>query len=182
MGTHNLLLRLGDAAYLEVIAVNPDAAPPGRRRWFGLDDHAADNLPRLSTWVARSEDIEESLAGVQEDLGLAESMSRGELEWLITVASDGRPALDGVAPSLIQWPRGVHPAPRLKDVGCQLRRLEAFHSDPIRVAALFEHLGLAAAVSVAHLPAGVRGYLAATIATPTGERTLATPRYGMERA
>ena len=44
MGTHNLLLRLGESVFLEVIAPDPAAAPPGRPRWFGLDDVAA---PRL---------------------------------------------------------------------------------------------------------------------------------------
>ena len=37
MGTHNFLLRLGDAMFLEVIAPNPAAPAPSRPRWFGLD-------------------------------------------------------------------------------------------------------------------------------------------------
>jgi len=37
MGTHNRLLSLGAEAYLEVIAIDPEAGPPGRARWFGLD-------------------------------------------------------------------------------------------------------------------------------------------------
>ena len=37
MGTHNVLLRLGDDVYLEVIAADPRAAAPARPRWFGLD-------------------------------------------------------------------------------------------------------------------------------------------------
>ncbi len=41
MGTHNLLLRLGDSLFLEVLAIDPDAPSPPRPRWFGLD-----NLPR----------------------------------------------------------------------------------------------------------------------------------------
>src|SRR4051794_29994915 len=35
MGTHNVLLRLGPDVYLEVIAIDPAARPPGRVRWFG---------------------------------------------------------------------------------------------------------------------------------------------------
>ena len=38
MGTHNHLLRLGDAVYLEIVALDPGAPPPGRPRWFGLDE------------------------------------------------------------------------------------------------------------------------------------------------
>lgn len=42
MGTHNRLLRLagGERLYLELIAIDPAAAPPSRPRWFGLDDPA----------------------------------------------------------------------------------------------------------------------------------------------
>jgi Glyoxalase-like domain len=181
MGTHNLLLGLGAAAYLEVISIDPTATPPGRRRWFGLDDYGATALPRLSAWVARTADIEQSVAATAEDLGIAESMSRGELEWRITLPAGGRPALDGVAPALIQWPTGVHPAPRLKDVGCRLRRLETFHSEATRVRALFDKLGLADAVSVAALPPDVGGYLSATIDTPAGARILTTPGGRSER-
>lgn len=175
MGTHNLLLSLGATTYLEVISINPAAAPAGRPRWFGLDDCLAADVPRLSAWVARSDNIEASLAEAREDLGSVESMSRGEFEWRITVPPNGRPSLDGVVPALIQWPSGVHPARRLKDLGCRLRRLEAFHSDPARVSSLFERLGLAGVVSVAPLQAGVAGHLAATIDTPAGPRSLATP-------
>ncbi len=51
MGTHNALLRLGRSAYLEVIAIDPDAPPPSRPRWYGLDDLAPDAPARLATWV-----------------------------------------------------------------------------------------------------------------------------------
>src|SRR5690606_32822306 len=49
MGTHNLLLRLGNDVYLEVIAIDPGAPAPGHPRWFGLDD--APTSPLLATWV-----------------------------------------------------------------------------------------------------------------------------------
>lgn len=38
MGTHNLLLRLGDALFLEVISPNPLVPAPARPRWFALDN------------------------------------------------------------------------------------------------------------------------------------------------
>ena len=37
MGTHNHLVGLGPDVYLEVIAIDQDAAAPRHRRWFGLD-------------------------------------------------------------------------------------------------------------------------------------------------
>ena len=40
MGTHNHLLRLGDATYLEVISIDESAPAPTGPRWFGFDDPA----------------------------------------------------------------------------------------------------------------------------------------------
>ena len=54
MGTHNVVLRLGTRLYLEVIAIDPAAPHPERRRWFGLDDLPSHARPRLATWVART--------------------------------------------------------------------------------------------------------------------------------
>ena len=57
MGTHNSVLRLGEAMYLEIIAVNPVAPRPSRPRWFELDRLETDSAPRLTTWIARTHDI-----------------------------------------------------------------------------------------------------------------------------
>ena len=175
MGTHNLLLRLGEAAYLEVISCNPAAPHPERPRWFELDKLEATTPPRLATWVVRTDDIRMTVAEMPEDIGGVEAMNRGDLEWLITIPSDGNLLLDGVAPALIQWPSGRHPASQLRDVGCNLLRLEAHHCEPTRVSRLFNHLGLRDVVSVQPLPDGAPGYLTAHIDTPTGLQTLSTP-------
>jgi len=37
MGTHNRVLGMFGGMYLEVIAIDPEAAAPQRPRWFGLD-------------------------------------------------------------------------------------------------------------------------------------------------
>src|SRR5450830_698760 len=73
MGTHNLLLRLGDSAFLEVIAPNPVAPRPDRPRWFGLDHPAVLREPRLATWVARTDDLRAWPADVLAPLGVVES-------------------------------------------------------------------------------------------------------------
>ena len=65
MGTHNRLLKIETAdfplAYLEIIAIDPAAAPPGRPRWFGLDEPALQarlqQAPQLVHLVARSTQI-----------------------------------------------------------------------------------------------------------------------------
>ncbi|MGH8810040.1 MAG: VOC family protein, partial [Noviherbaspirillum sp.] len=66
MGTHNLLLRLGEALFLELISPNPSAPAPTRPRWFALDTLGRQSPPRLSTWVVRSADIQAASAASSE--------------------------------------------------------------------------------------------------------------------
>ena len=60
MGTHNQLWRLTAREYIEVIAIDPDAPPVPRPRWFRLDEFAG--APRLTNWVCRTPDLARALA------------------------------------------------------------------------------------------------------------------------
>lgn len=181
MGTHNLLLRLGDSLYLEVIAANPNAAKPQRPRWFSLDKQNADSEPRLAAWVVRTDNVQATCAGISESLGEVEVMTRGSLQWRITVPTDGRQPLGGVAPALIEWQAAEHPALKMRNTGCSLLRLEAFHADEMRVCALFGILGLEQAVQVLTLSSSEDPYLLAHINTPNGVRTIGAPNRRLER-
>jgi hypothetical protein len=172
MGTHNLLLKLGDSLYLEVISPDPAAPKPARPRWFQLDEQQPDAPSRLATWVLRTTDIQATLAGSSEPLGNIEPMSRGRLNWRITIPPDGRLPFDGVAPALIEWQAETHPASRLRDVGCSFVKLEAFHPEAQRISALFRSLAVEGEVPVAPLRAGERPYLVAHVQTPAGLRKL----------
>ena len=127
MGTHNRLLSLGPDAYLEIIAIDPDAAPPGRPRWFSMDTPAMAarlaRAPALVHWVARTDDIDRELAG--QDVEILE-MQRGEFRWRIGVPRDGLLADGGARPTLIQW-ISRSPAAVLPDAGV---RLETFDPGP----------------------------------------------------
>ena len=170
MGTHNALLRLGDALYLEVIAVDPTATPPSRPRWFGLD--AAPERTCLGGWVARAQDLDATLKAATEPLGAVERMTRGALAWRIAVPDDGQWPLGGVGPALIEWPAGVHPAADLPNAGCALVSLELRHPEPARVDRLLTSLSLLEnGVSVAVLEAAVPRVVA-HLRTPLGLRTL----------
>lgn len=170
MGTHNLLLRLGDALFLEVIAINPDAPAPDRPRWFALDGLRPDAPAALSTWVVGTGDIRAAAAASTEDLGRIEPMSRGARNWLITIPADGSVAMDGVAPALIEWDDKPHPAGGLADHGLSLVKLQIFHPIPSRVAALLASVGLADDRVECHRADVPR--LAAQIQTPQGIRKL----------
>lgn len=164
MGTHNALLRLGPAVYLEVIAVDPEAPAPARPRWFRLDQD--DPAPRLATWVARTRDIRTAASPA---FGRIEAMERGALRWEITLPEDGGLPFDGIAPSLIQWRTEPHPAALLPDSGCTLAGLEGCHPQAEEVSRLVRALGLQDAFRVA---SGQPPRLEARIRTPGGLRIL----------
>lgn len=124
MGTHNRLLSLGPADYLEAIAIDPAARAPRAPRWFGLDGR---NGPaRLSNWVLRVEDMEAALALAPGDIGAPLELERGPYHWHITVPSTGILPFDGVFPALIEW-HGDTPAPALPDGGVRLVSLTVSH-------------------------------------------------------
>ena len=118
MATHNLLLSLASPrfprAYLEIIAIDPEASAPSRRRWYDLDDPALQAAiaggPSLVHWVVRAADIDAeagSLRRLGHDVGaiiVAERQTaRGRLRWRITVPADGRRPAAGAVPLLISW-------------------------------------------------------------------------------
>jgi hypothetical protein len=166
MGTHNRLLKLGERAYLEVIAVNPRAPHPGRPRWFAMD--APIKECRLATWVVRTHDIRAAVAASRLPLGKAEPMSRGRFDWQITVTDDGGLPLDGIAPTIIQW-QDVHPMDGVPDSDCSLERLEGFHPRAEEVRRALDAIGFDGPFSVTP---GEPARLVAHIRTPAGLRTL----------
>jgi len=177
MATHNWLLRLGDAVFLEVIAPNPAAPRPPRRRWFALDDETPATPPRLAGWVARTGDVRAAAAAASEPLGHIEALSRGALRWLLTVPGDGSLPMGGAAPMVIEWHAqgqiGGHVASRLDDVGCSLRALHVYHPEAHRLEAALRSIGFDDPLVIGSpLPAGEPPYLLAEIETPNGPRRL----------
>lgn len=175
MGTHNCFLKLGERVYLEVVSVNPGAPRPDRPRWFQLDELDSIRVPRLATWIVRTDDIQAAAAASPVPLGHVEPMSRGQLNWLITIPKDGSLPLQGLAPTLIQWPPETHPTNTLQDLGCSLIRLEGFHSQAEKVSDVLESIGFEGKFSVSPLPPGELPYLVAHIQTPAGPRQLRAP-------
>lgn len=173
MGTHNHLLRLGGRVYLEVITIDPDAPSPGRPRWFSLDEPEMQRSlaagPRLIGWVARTRGIHQVAAHSPIDPGKPETMTRGALEWLFTVPSDGRLREGGAFPPLIEWPADrPMPVESMPDLDCRLLAFEIGHPDPDRLNAAFDAIGLdrGGLVSVHRDPDGPS--LRARIDTPRG--------------
>lgn len=152
MGTHNCLLSLGPSSYLEVIAIDPEAPPPSRPRWFGLDHPGTAarlaEAPSLLTWVVHGVNKAELEASLRDRLGPIETMRRGDLEWQITIPDSGRPPAEGALPALIAWATGEagtevdHPAQRLPYRGCLLERLYIQHPEADGIVRPFTALGV----------------------------------------
>lgn len=134
MGTHNRLLALGGEGfartYLEIIAIDPEAEPPRRPRWFGMDDPALQaavrESPRLAHMVLRCTQIEMlrwGLINMGVDPGVPVAIERdtpqGKLSWRMLLRDDGRLACDGCLPTLIEWGER-HPADAMPASGLSL--------------------------------------------------------------
>jgi hypothetical protein len=141
MRTHNRLLNLWGGAYLEVIAVDPDAAviETPRPRLFALDDPAQRKRleagPQLVHWVVRVNRpklLARWQAQYPERIPAVVPMTRGAYTWDLTVPVDGtfpawQGAGDGLLPSLIQWDTPQHPSASLPETGIALKSLTGFH-------------------------------------------------------
>ncbi|HZF80330.1 MAG TPA: VOC family protein [Rubrivivax sp.] len=176
MGTHNRLVKIAGPAfplaYLEIIAMDPDAAAPARPRWFGLDEPALRarlaKSPRLIHWVARSTMLDMHRWGLitvgqrpGDPVKASRPVASGTLSWEILVAEDGRPDCNGALPTLIQW-HSPHPAETMADSGVSLQAL-VIGGVPVRARDVLRPRG----ISWRDEPG-----LAATLNTPRGDVTL----------
>ena len=181
MGTHNRLLAIGTAAYprayLEIIAIDPTAVPPERKRWFDLDDHALQQAvrhqPRLIHFVASTPDATSALKAL-EHLGIQRgallqaerATPHGPLSWRISVRADGQRLFYGGLPTLIEW-GGVHPADTMPEAGLALRSVHVCHPRPLDLQAAHAAIGLQGVAVEQGAP-----NLSVTLASPKGEVTL----------
>lgn len=190
-GTHNRLLNVSSSAfalaYLELIAINPEAdstaraGAGGQKRWFDMDDDALREQvrahgPRLIHWVARVPDVRAAaarLATLEIDRGEVLRASRatptGLLQWQITVRPDGRRLFDGCLPTLIEW-GAVHPAAAMPASGVAMESLTLHHP---RAAALHGALHAIGLADVALLRADTAA-VQARLLTPRGVVTLSS--------
>jgi hypothetical protein len=177
MGTHNRLFSIATPAfartYFEIIAIDPQAGEPGRKRWFDLDDaamrEALARSPQLVHWVVRVDDVMRAVVvwrrrGIDRGrvLAAARDTPDGMLRWQITVRDDGRRLCGGALPTLIEW-GDRHPAETMPSSGVTLRALRLRARDPVALAGALDAIGL----GTLPIEAGVDG-LQAELQTPRG--------------
>ncbi|MBR9762126.1 MAG: VOC family protein [Rhodobacteraceae bacterium] len=164
MGTHNRLMRLGEASFLEVIAPDPDAEAPTHPRWFGLDHPPA--TPRLAHWLVRWPGLtRQAIPGVN---GPAIRQRRGDLSWLITVPEDGTLPHGGAFPSFLDWEMAEEAIPprAMPSLGFDLTALRVTHPEAPRLAETLAPVLQDPRVS---WRTGAEVALSATLAGPTGD-------------
>jgi Glyoxalase-like domain len=174
MGTSNHLLQLGDAVYLEIVAVDPEADAPGRRRWFGLDDQQKvrsdwDQGRRLRSWVARTEAIDAILADYGDIFGEKVSFPAVNSSFDFAIPSDGALPRDGAVPSIIDRRGRPRSMAAIANLGARLRSFTLEHPEPAAIEALYR------AMHVDRPPVidrGSRVRYRAQIETPAGLKEL----------
>jgi hypothetical protein len=165
LGTRNALVALGPSCYLEIIGPDPEQPRPAGPRRFGLDDLRE---PTLLTWVAKSADLERTIAISERDkIGLGRVMPGSRtrpdgvvLNWRYT--DPNAVVADRLVPYFIDWGSSPHPAATAAK-GARLTGLRAEHPDAARVQSVLDRLGLDLRVRE-----GKRRALIATIDSPKG--------------
>ncbi|MGQ3355119.1 MAG: VOC family protein [Phreatobacter sp.] len=174
MGTHNHLLQLGGAVYLEIVATDPAGIPPGRARWFGLDQPARVRADweagrRLRGWVAGTDTIDTVLRGREAIFGRKVSLPPEAPVFDFVIPDDGSLPLDGAAPSLIDRRGRPRSMAMIADLGARLVSFTLDHPGAATIAALHHDLAAEGGPAVV---AGPAMRYEAVIDTPGGLRRL----------
>jgi hypothetical protein len=143
-GTHNALLSLGSATYLEIISPDPNTVISRQKRLFS--EHFSQK-PKLTTWVYRTQEItikadKAKQAGI--DVGNVSSGSREttngqQVRWKLT--NPYKMLCDGAVPFLINWGETLHPAQSAPAAG-ELLDFHIEHPDPDEVKKCLTVLGI----------------------------------------
>jgi len=193
-GTYNRLFKIATpafpVAYLEIIAINPDAViekKPPPARWFDLDKPQLQaelvKSPRLIHFVANTSNIQDArhawkAQGIDRGpvIHASRKTPKGLLQWQITVRLDGDRLFDGTLPTLIQWgkpeaadPMKLHPRNHLPRSSVSLKSLTVSHPSASKIQVAYD------AISLGNIPVSEgTANIVATLQTPKGLVTLAS--------
>ncbi len=147
MGTHNHRLQLGNGVYLEIVALDPDGAEPGRPRWFGLDNQEQvrsdwNEGRRLRGWVASTDAIESVVSIRRAMFGEEVPLPPNKPAFAFAIPEDGSLPLDGAAPSLIDHRGDPTSMAEIPDLGARLHSLTLEHPAPAAIETLYRELSI----------------------------------------
>jgi Glyoxalase-like domain len=191
-GTHNRLFKIATpsfpVAYLEIIAINPEAViekKPPPTRWFDLDNLQLQTelaiSPRLIHFVVNTSNIQDArhawkAQGIDRGpvIHASRKTPKGLLQWQITVRPDGDRLFNGTLPTLIQWgkpeaadPMQLHPRNHLPRSGVSLKSLAVSHPSASKIQSAYDAISLGQ-IEISEGPANI----VTTLQTPKGLVTL----------
>jgi len=120
------------------LGVSLDAG--GQHDLFGFDLEHFAGPPRVITWLCQTREMGQTLSALPYDPGQVITVTRDDLIWDLTVAEDGRLAMGGAAPSIIDWKTTIPPTHRLLEVGCRLKQLTVSHPQAGQLRAWADHM------------------------------------------
>lgn len=170
LGTHNAVLDLGEAVYVELLAPDPSQPESAGELAFGL--HTLGE-PRLITWAAKADHLRQRVESARaagfdpgEVVPISRKLPDGTLlEWELTTRPSAAGAAD-LLPYLIDWGDVPHPTTRA-EAGCRLTSLRGQH--PESEAVRGQLVALEVELDVEQGPTAA---LIAVIETPRGTLTL----------
>ena len=156
MATHNRLSRLQNSAYMEIIAIDPNASFPKscsqEKRWFSLDSASTQRRlsigPQPLCWVIAVNDIEKFASNCGYSPGRVIEMSRGDFRWKLTVPNNGDLSEGGVLPILIEWPNGKNPAEAMPESNLALKQITLFHPSPDFIEPILSAMDIAGPIDI----------------------------------
>ena len=174
MGTHNHRLQLGNAVYLEIVALDPAGTRPDRPRWFGLDNQEIvrsdwDEGRRLRGWIASTVDMAVAIETRRDVFGEKVPLPPANPAFDFSIPVDGSLPLGGAAPSLIDHRDDPTKMAEIPDLGARLQSLTLEHPDAAAIAVLYRDLSIDRPPQV--VP-GAKIRFRAQIETPSGLKEL----------
>ncbi|WP_171123386.1 MULTISPECIES: VOC family protein [unclassified Ruegeria] len=172
MSTHNCVMQAGNESFFELIAIDPEAADPGRVRWFTLDDPATQarlkERPRALCWVVNTDDLDAVIAASPVDLGEVVHFQRGDRTWRLTVPKDGHLPENGLLPAFIEWSPGPHPSTGQQNLSVTLSKVQVQTPNAARLKDMFEKLQISHLAEISKGPTALSFFLE----SPNGTVTL----------
>lgn len=166
-GTRNAVINLGQKAYLEIVAVDPDNSDVPPPRWMGVDHITT---PTMTRWAVKSPNLAADarrLSMLRTDLARTAKGQRqlpdgATLSWQMSLPAP-EPAVE-LIPFFLDWSSSsFHPTDRMAS-GYSLEKMEFFHPDAGVLQANFDSLDLRAVVQLGGIPS-----IVAHLNTPKGK-------------
>ncbi len=148
-GTMNALLNLGNACYLELLAVDESNTDITGPRWMGID---LISEPRITRWSLKSNDLETDQTHIQQFNPALGQISGGKrltptgdsLQWHMILPL-AHPEID-IIPFMTDWAgSSVHPTDKLINE-CLLTEMTFTHPEAQRLQIVFDNLAIESTV------------------------------------